>query len=102
SHHDPSFVINDARNETQFFQTTDSPDENHVGSATVTSTTHWEGARLVTESALSSRQKLVFTYTLLTATKQMVLRVRLDDTERRRVIGRELKLVYTLAPASPK
>jgi hypothetical protein len=101
SHHDPSFVINDAQNQTQFFQTNDSTDENHVASATVTSTTHWEGSRLLTEYALSSRLKLVFAYSLLAATKQMVLRVRLDDTQRR-VTGQELKLVYSVAPASPK
>jgi hypothetical protein len=99
SHHDPSFVINDARNQTQFFQTNDSTDDQRLASATISSRTHWEGSRLVTEYALSSRQKLVFTYTLLAATKQMVLRVTLDDTERRRVVGHELKLVYTLAPA---
>jgi len=69
--------------------------------AAVSSTTHWEGPRLVTEYSLSSRQKLVCTYALLAATKQMVLRLRVDDTERRRVISQELKLVYTLAPSAP-
>jgi hypothetical protein len=102
SHHDPSFVINDARDHTQFFQTDDSPAHQEVGPATIDGTTHWEGSRLVTEYTLSGREKLVFTYTLLAPTKQMVLRVRLDDTERRRVIGRELKLVYTLAPSEPR
>jgi len=100
SHHDPSFVINDALDHTQFFQTDDSANDHQVGPVTITSTTHWEGPRLVTEHALSSRLKLTSTYTLLAATKQMVLRVRLDDTERRRVIGSELKLVYTLGPSA--
>jgi hypothetical protein len=98
SHHDPSVVINDALNHTQFFQTSDSPASQDVGPVSIANTTHWEGSRLVTEYTLSSREHLVFTYTVLGATKQMVLRVRLDDTERRRTIGRELKLVYTLAP----
>ena len=102
SHHDPSFVINDAQDHTQFFQTDDSTNDHEVGLATITSTTHWEGSHLVTEYNLSSRLKLVFTYTLLAPTKQMVLRVRLDDTERRRAISQELKLVYTLAPYVPK
>jgi hypothetical protein len=102
SHHEPSFVINDAQDHTQFFQTDDSTNDHQVGTTTITSTTHWEGPRLVTEYTLSSRQKLVFTYALLAATKQMVLRVRLDDTERRRAVGSELKLVYTLAPSPPK
>ena len=64
SHHDPSFVINDAQDHTQFFQTDDSTNDHQVGLATISSTTHWEGPRLVTEYALSSRLKLVFTYTL--------------------------------------
>jgi hypothetical protein len=101
SHHDPTFVINDALDHTQFFQTSDSPANQDVGPVTIVSTTHWESSRLVTEYTLSSREHLVFTYTVLAATKQMVLRVRLDDTERRRTIGRELKLVYTLAPPQP-
>ena len=63
SHHDPSFVINDAQNHTQFFQTTGSPDDHQLGSVTVSSTTHWDGSRLVTEYSLSSRQKLVYKLT---------------------------------------
>jgi hypothetical protein len=102
SHHDPSFVINDAQNHTQFFQTDDSTSDQEIGQLKIPSTTHWEGSHLVTEYTLSSREKLVFTYTLLPATKQMVRRVRLDDTERRRVVGQELKLVYTLAPSTAK
>jgi hypothetical protein len=102
SHHDPSFVINDALDHTQFLQTSDTSTNQDVGPVSIACTTHWEGPRLVTEYTLSDRQRLVFTYTLLEATKQMVLRVRLDDTERRRVISRELKLVYTLAPPQPK
>jgi len=99
SHHDPSLVINDAQDRTQFFQTDDSTNDHQVGLASISSTTHWEGPRLVTEYALSSRLKLTCTYALLAATKQMVLRVRLDDIERRRAAGSELKLVYTLAPS---
>ena len=68
----------------------------------VTSTTHWEGARLVTTYTLSSRQQLVYTFTLLSATKQLVLRVRRDITDERRGSGPELKLVYVLMPAPSK
>jgi hypothetical protein len=102
SHHDPNFVINDAQDHTLFFQTDGSPEENHLGSVTLTSTTHWDGSRLVTEFALGSRQKLVYTYTMLPATKQLVLRARLEAAERQRAEGPELKLVYQLAPSGPK
>ena len=102
SHHEPSFVVNDAQNHTQFFKTDGSVDEHQVGAATVTSTTHWEESRLVTAYALSSRQQLVYTYTLLPATKQLVLRVRRDITEVQRGTGPELKLVYKLTPSPSK
>jgi hypothetical protein len=102
SHHDPSFVINDAQNHTQFFQTTGSTDDHPLGSVTVSSTTRWDGSRLVTEYSLSSRQKLVYTFTQLPATKQLVLRVKLDASEGRRVDGPELKLVYKLTPSESK
>jgi hypothetical protein len=102
SHHDPSFVINDAKDHTLFFQTTGSTDDHQLGSVTVSSTTRWDGARLVTEYTLSSRQKLVETFTLLPATRQLVLRAKLDATEGRRVDGPELKLVYKQAPSETK
>ena len=102
SHHDPNFVINDAQDHTLFFQTDGSPEENHLGSVTLTSTTHWDGSRLVTEFVLSNRQKLVYTYTMLPATKQLVLRVRPEAAESQRANGPELKLVYNLAPSGPK
>jgi hypothetical protein len=96
SHHDPSFVINDAQNQTQFFKTDGSLDEHQLGSVMVSSTTHWDGPRLVTSYTLSSRQQLVCTFTVLPATKQLVLRVRRDVTEVQRGTGPELKLVYGL------
>jgi hypothetical protein len=94
SHHDPSFVINDAQDHTQFFQTTGGRDDQRVGTATIASTTAWEGERLVTAYELSSRRKLIYTYTLLPKTSQLVLRVRLDATQGPRGNGSELKLVY--------
>jgi hypothetical protein len=97
SHHDPSFVINDAHDQTQFFKTDGSLEDHQLGSVMVSSTTHWEGPRLVTSYVLSSRQQLVCTYTVLPATKQLVLRVRRDVTEVQRGTRPELKLVYVLA-----
>ena len=96
SHHDPSFVINDSQDHTEFFQTNGSTDEHHLTSGTVNSTTHWEGSRLVTEYEIGSRDKLVYTYTVLPKTKQLVLRVRRDSSGGPRTSGPELKLVYNL------
>jgi hypothetical protein len=96
SHHDPSLVINDSLDHTQFFQTTGSSDEHQLVSTKVTSTTRWEDSRLITEYDLGSR-KLVYTYALLAATRQMVLRIRLEANGSQRATGPEVKLVYTQA-----
>jgi hypothetical protein len=97
SHHDPSFVVNDSLDNTQFFQTTGSSDEHQLVSTKVASTTRWEDSRLITEYDLGSR-RLVYTYALLPATRQMVLRIRLENGSQR-AAGPEVKLVYT-QPAS--
>jgi hypothetical protein len=94
SHHDPSFVVNDSLDHTQFFQTTGSSDEHDLVSAKLTSTTRWEESRLVTEYDLSSSRKLMYTYALLPASRQMVLRVRLEG-DGGRATGPEVKLVYS-------
>lgn len=96
SHHDPSFVVNDAQDHTQFFHTNDAPDENYVGSATLTSMGFWEEERLVIEYSLNDKRRLVYTYTLVPKTSQMVLRVRLESG---RTNSEEVKLVYNMSPA---
>jgi hypothetical protein len=96
SHHDPSFVVNDSQDHTQFFHTNDSPDQNYVGSATLTSMGFWEDDRLVIEYSLTDKQRLVYTYTLLQKTSQMVLRVRLEAG---RTNSDEVRLVYNMTPA---
>ena len=92
SHHDPDFVVNDAQNHTLFLHTTGVNDDNHVGASTISSSTHWDGSRLVTECVLGSRLTLVYTYTLLPNTKQLVVRVsRQGDRQR---AGQDVRLVY--------
>ena len=100
SHHEPSFVVTNALDHAFFCHTTGELEEQRVGEITMPSTTHWEGDRLVSELDLSSRRRLIYTYTMLTATRQLVLRVRLDVTSGGRNDVPELKLVYRLAPAT--
>ena len=93
SHHEPDFVVNDAQNHTLFLHTTGVNDDNHVGATTVSSSTHWDGSRLVTECVLGSRLTLVYTYTLLPNTKQLVVRVSRKAGDRQRA-GQDVRLVY--------
>jgi hypothetical protein len=93
SHHDPDFVVNDAQDHTLFLHTTGEREENHLGAITINSATHWDGSRLVTECVLGSRLTLVYTYTLLPNTKQLVVRVA-RQAEDRRLAGQDVRLVY--------
>jgi hypothetical protein len=101
SHHDPDFVVNDAEDHTQFFQTNGARNENYVGSTTVTSSTQWEGSRIVTRYDISSRLTLAYTYTLLPKTRQLVLRIVRTSSDRQGQGEQEVKLVYErVAPKS--
>ena len=99
SHSDPSLAITDPEGHTQLFQTSGSKDQHQLASTVVESTTHWDDIRLVTEYALGSSRKLVYTYSLVPRTDQMVIRIRLDATEGSRAGRQEVKLVYNRAPA---
>jgi hypothetical protein len=101
SHHDPDFVVNDAEDHTQFFQTNGARNENYAGSTTVTSSTQWEGSRIVTRYDVSSRLTLAYTYTLLPKTREMVLRIARRSSDRQSQGEQEVKLVYErVAPKS--
>jgi hypothetical protein len=93
SHHDPDFIVNDAQNHTLFLHTTGVSEENHLGQTTISSSTHWDGSRLVTECVLGSRLTVVYTYTLLADTRQLVVRVARQSGDRQRA-GQDVRLVY--------
>jgi hypothetical protein len=93
SHHDPDFIVNDAQNHTLFLHTNGVNEENHLGATTISSSTHWDGARLVTECVLGSRLTVVYTYTLLQETRQLVVRVARQTGDRQRA-GQDVRLVY--------
>jgi hypothetical protein len=100
AHADPSLAITDAQGRTHVFQTSGTRETHALATATVSSTTRWDGPRLITEYDLGSLGKLVSSYTLLAATRQLVVRTRLEVPERQRSASPELKLVYRLtAPA---
>lgn len=99
SHSDPTLAITDPQGRTEQFQTNGYKDQHQLTSIAAESTTHWDDARLVTEYALSSSRKLVYTYTLVPRTDQMVIRIRLDATGGARAARQEITLVYNRAPA---
>jgi hypothetical protein len=99
-HHDPSFGVTDARGTTLLFDTSGAKRDHTLGDAALTSTTHWQDGRIVTEFALGGTRTLVYTYTLLPKTHQLVLRVRPQSADAGGGGGNapELKLVYVPKP----
>src|SRR5262249_35512369 len=93
SHHDSDLVVNRPPKHPPFLHTTGVNEENHIGATTINSSTHWDGARLVTECVLGSRLTLVYTYTLVPTTKQLVVRVARQSGDRERA-GQDVRLVY--------
>lgn len=102
SHHDPSFVVTNGLEHAVFCQTSGETQEQYFGDLTIPTVTNWEGDRIVTEFDLSSRRHLIYTYTLLENTKQLVLRVHLEDSQGSRGNGAELKLVYRMSISATK
>jgi hypothetical protein len=93
-----TFAVTDAQGRSRLFPTDGSKTQHALATTTVDSTTKWDGPHLVTIYTIGPARELVFTYTLVPATRQMALRVRLDESGRPRADVPELRLVYKLKP----
>jgi len=95
THSDHStFTVTDAQGRSRLFPTDGSKTQHALATTTVESTTRWDGPHMVTAYTISPTRELVFTYILVPATKQMALRITLDDSGRQRADVPELRLVY--------
>jgi len=92
--HEPSFVVNDARDRTLFFQTDGTSSDNHIGDAMLPGTTHWEDDTLVTEWPIGSDITVVYSYVLLANMKQLVVRVNRKDGLNVRPFDPDIRLIY--------
>jgi hypothetical protein len=97
AHSDHStFTVTDAQGRSRLFPTDGSKTQHALATTTVESTTRWDGPHMVTAYTISPTRELVFTYILVPATKQMALRIKLEDSGRQRADVPELRLVYRL------
>ncbi len=99
---DSSFIVNDSRANALFFETTGVSEDNQLGGETLTSSTHWDESRIVTEFVLGTDLTVDYTYTLLPKTNQLVVRVTRKTDAASRAMSPEIKLVYKLTPPSPR
>jgi hypothetical protein len=93
SHSDPSLAVTNAFGHTSLFRTDGTSDTHQLPSGTVHSTTRWSGVRLTTQYDLGNGELLTYTYTLVPATQQLVVRIQLQRTQRE-AYAPVLKLVY--------
>jgi hypothetical protein len=97
AHSDHStFTVTDAQGRSRLFPTDGSKTQHALATTTVESTTRWDGPHMVTVYTIGPARELVFTYILVPATRQMALRIKLDDAGRQRADVPELRLVYRL------
>ena len=97
SQQDSKVVVQDALKRSQSFPTDGSKTTNNVADNVIESTTRWTNGHLVTECPVSDRLTLVYTYTLLPATNQLVLRVNRKDGDNLRPFDPDVKFVYVRA-----
>jgi hypothetical protein len=89
-----TFTVTDAQGRSHLFPTDGTRTPQAFGSTTVDSVTRWDGPHMVTVFTIGPSRNLVFTYILVPATRQMALRVGVDQSGRARADVPELRLVY--------
>jgi hypothetical protein len=92
--HEPSFVVNDTRDRTLFFSTDGNAADNHIGDLTVSTTTRWDGDRLLTEWPIGPNVTLVYSYTLQANMKRLVFRIERKDGQNVRPLDPSVYLLY--------
>ena len=90
-------VVQDALKRSLTFSTDGGKTTNNLADTVIESTTRWSDGRLVTECPVADRLTLVYTYTLLAATNQLVLRVEHKEGDGLRTFDPDVKLVYVRA-----
>lgn len=97
-----TFTVTDAQGRSHLFPTDGTKTPQGFATATIDTVTKWDGPHMVTAYTIGPSHDLIFTYILIRATKQLALRIQLDDAGRARADVPELKLVYRLKAGSPK
>ena len=95
-----TFTISDGQGRAHLFLTDGTKTPQTFVTATLDSVTRWDGPHMVTVFTVGPTHDLVFTYILVPATKQLALRIHLEESGRPRADVPELRLVYKLLPST--
>lgn len=95
-----TFTISDGQGRAHLFPTDGTKTPQTFVTATLDSVTRWDGPHMVTDFTVGATHDLMFTYILVPATKQLALRIHLEEAGRPRADVPELRLVYKLQPST--
>ena len=95
-----TFTISDPQGHAHLFPTDGTKTPQAFATTTIDSVTKWDGPHLETILTIGPTRDLVLTYILVPATRQMALRIHLEESGRARADVPELKLVYKRQPAT--
>jgi hypothetical protein len=95
-----TFTVSDGQGRAHLFPTDGAKTPQTFVTATLDSVTRLDDAHMVTVFTIGETRDLVFTYVLVPATKQLALRIHLEDSGRTRADVPELRLIYKLQPST--
>ena len=95
-----TFTLSDAQGHSRLFPTDGTKAPQAFATATLESVTKWDGPHIETVYTIGPTQDLVFTYILVPASKQMALRIHLEQSGRPRADVPELRLIYKQRPSA--
>jgi hypothetical protein len=95
-----TFTVTDNDKNARLYPTDGTKAPQMLDTQSLQSVTKWDGPHMVTVFTISQTREVVFTYILVPATKQMALRIHLEESGRTRTDLPELKLVYSLKSAA--
>jgi hypothetical protein len=91
-----TLTVTDAKGGARLFPTDGTKTPVALATRSADTVTKWDGPHMVTVFTIGPAEDLVFTYILVPATRQMALRIRMDESGRQRADVPELRLVYRL------
>ena len=95
-----TLTVSDAQGHSRLFPTDGTKAPQAFATATLDSVTKWDGPHLETVYTIDPTHDLVFTYILVPASKQMALRIHLEQSGRPRADVPELRLIYKQHPST--
>lgn len=91
-------TFTDAQGQARTLATTGKREKQTIGANTIDVTTRWQGPQLISEEDLGKGRRMIFTYSIVPATKQLLLRVALERATGQRGPF-EIKYLYDRASA---